>query len=236
MVTASLLFALALAPLLALLCLGVPDLASLLANPDWAAAALRSMLLAEASVPIALLLGFPAALGLWRAPRLVRRLGLTLATLPLLAPPAWSAAGLLQTADWSEVQGAHIAALIGAHAAPAASLACLVFCAAFNRIDPALLRAAQAAGAGKIRAWRLAVLPGLGPPAIIAASVAFAASIAWTSVDTLLAPAHHPTLGVIFTAALDSGETDLPQAGLLLALIGLSPLPILGGLALLRRP
>jgi len=225
-----------LAPLFGLAVLGEPGLTAIGANPAWVAACLRTLLVAEAAVPIALLLGVAASLGLWQAPLAARRLILGVALLPLLAPAQWSAEGLRLAADDSGLQGAHLAALIAAHASPAASVVLLVMCAFLNRLDPALLRSAQAAAAGPLQAWRLTVLPNLAVPVLVAGSAAFATTISLAIADTVLAPRHHPTLGALLVPAIVSGDTQAAPAALILAFLALLPLCLLGCLALLRHP
>jgi ABC-type spermidine/putrescine transport system permease subunit II len=228
-------FFLACAPFLALLMLGQSGLAPLLHHPAWAAATLRTLLIAEASVPIALLLGVPAALALWGAGRATRRIVIGVCALPILTPPSWAAAGLQYVADRAGLPGAHVAALIAAHAAPAASLAFLVLYGFMSFADPILLRAALASGASPLRAWQLVVLPHLAIAIVVAAAAAFAASVGLTIVDTVLAPAMHPTLGTMLTVAVHTADSQTASAALVLAMLALAPLGVIWCLSLLRR-
>jgi ABC-type spermidine/putrescine transport system permease subunit II len=228
-------FFLAMTPLLALLLLGQSGLAPMLHNPVWVAAALRTLLIAEASVPLALLLAVPAALALWGAPLATRRGVIAVCALPILVPPAWSAAGLQFAADHAGVRDAHVAALIAAHAAPAASLAFLVVYGVMSFADPALLRAAAASGASPLRAWRMAVLPHLVMAVVVAATAAFVAAVGLAIVDTALAPAFHPTLGAMLVVALHTADSQVASAGLVLALLALAPIGVVWCLSLLKR-
>jgi ABC-type spermidine/putrescine transport system permease subunit II len=228
-------FFLALSPLLALILLGQAGLAPMLHNPVWVAAALRTLLIAEAAVPLALLLAVPAALALWGAPLAARRGVIAVCALPILVPPAWSAAGLQFAADHAGVRDAHIAALIAAHAAPAASLAFLVVYGIMSFADPALLRAAAASGASPLRAWQMAVLPHLVMAIALAAAAAFVAAVGLAVVDTALAPAFHPTLGAMLAVAVRTADSQVASAGLILAVLALAPVGLVWCLSLLKR-
>jgi ABC-type spermidine/putrescine transport system permease subunit II len=228
-------FFLACAPFLALLMLGQSGLAPMLAHPAWAAATLRTLLIAEASVPIALLLGVPAALALWRARCAPRRIVTGVCALPILTPPSWAASGLQFFADRAGLPDAHVAALIAAHAAPAASLAFLVLYGFMNLADPILLRAALASGASPLRAWQLVVLPHLAIAIAVAAAAAFAASVSLTIVDAVLAPALHPTLGTMLIVAVHTADSQTAPAALVLALLALAPLALVWCLSVLKR-
>jgi ABC-type spermidine/putrescine transport system permease subunit II len=226
---------LACAPLLALILLGHSGIAPMLTHPVWVAATLRTLLIAEVSVPVALLLGLPAAIALWGAPLATRRNVIAVCALPILVPPSWSAAGLQYFADHAGIEDAHVAVLIAAHAAPAASLAFLVIYGFLSVADPALLRVAAASGASPLRAWRIAVLPHLAMAVAVAGAAAFAASVGLAIVDTALAPAFHPTLGGMVLVAVRTADSQTAAAGLVLAMLALGPLGVVWWLSLLRR-
>jgi ABC-type spermidine/putrescine transport system permease subunit II len=228
-------FLVACAPLLALLMLGQSGLAPLLHHPAWAAATMRSVQIAGASVAIALLLGVPAALALRGAGHATRRIVIGVCALPILMPQAWSAAGLDAIAGHTFLPDAPDAALIAAHAAPAASLAFLVLYGFMSFADPILLRAALASGASPLRAWQLVILPHLAIAIAVAAAAAFATSIGLTIVDAALAPALHPTLGTMLIVALHTADSRTASAALSLALLALAPLALVWCLSLLRR-
>jgi ABC-type spermidine/putrescine transport system permease subunit II len=223
------------APLLALILLGQAGVAPMLTHPVWVAATLRTLLIAEVSVPAALLLAVPAAIALWGAPLATRRSVISVCALPILTPPSWSAAGLQYFADHAGIEDAHVAALIVAHAAPAASLAFLVMYGFLSLADPALLRVAAASGASPLRAWRIAVLPHLAMAVAVAGAAAFTASVGLTLVDTALAPAFHPTLGGMLLVAVRTADSQTAAAGLVLAVLALGPLGVVWCLSLLRR-
>ncbi len=228
-------FFLACAPFLALLMLGQSGLTPLLHHPAWTAASMRTLLIAEASVPIALLLGVPTALALWGAGRATRRIVIGVCALPILTPPSFVATGLQYVADHAGLPGAHVTALIAAHAAPAASLAFLVLYGFVSFADPILLRAALASGASPLRAWQLVVLPHLAIAIVVAAAAAFANSVGLPIVDSVLAPALHPTLGTMLAVAVRTADFQLAPAALALALLALAPLALVWCLSLLKR-
>ena len=234
-ILAALAYFLALSPLLALLLLGPPGLAPMLANPVWVAACLRSLLIAEVAVPIALFIAVPAALAVSGAARIVRWTVLGLFLVPLLCPPSWTSSGLADAADHAHLAGAHIAALIAAHAAPSTSLAFLIVYAFLRRIDPTLLQACAAAGASPLRAWRMVVFPVLAWAMPVAAVAAFAGAIGTTIADARLAPAFHPTLGAMLAVATQTSDAQAAPAALVLALLAVIPLCALAVLMALRR-
>ncbi len=223
-------------PVLALCLLGAPGLPALLAAPAWVAAALRSLMLAEAALPLALLIAIPASLGLQGAPHALRRAAIGLALLPLLLPLRWIALGVKRAADTVPVPDANIVALLLAHTLPAAAAAFLVLVAGLNGVDPVLARAARAGGAGSWTAWRLAILPDLARTMPAAASLGFTASVALCGGDAVLAGPFHPTLGAMLAVALRQEDAQAAPAALILAALACAPLPLLAGIRLLRRP
>lgn len=234
-VLATISFFVACAPLLALILLGEAGVAPLLTHPVWAAATLRTLVIAAACVPIALLLGVPAAMALWGAPLVTRRSVIAVCALPILTPPVWSASGLQFLADYAGIADAPAVALIFAHAVPAASLAFVVIYAFLSVADPVLLRVAAASGASPVRAWQLALRPHLPIAVLVAGAASFAASVGLTIVDAALAPAFQPTLGGLVTVAVRTADWQTASAGLVLAMLALGPLGVVWCLSLLRR-
>jgi ABC-type spermidine/putrescine transport system permease subunit II len=226
---------LAAAPLLALVLLGEAGLDALLHTPVWVAAAFRTLLIAEVSVPVALLLAVPAVLGVIRCSPAPRRWLTWLCALPVLLPPAWVAAGLRDAATRSGFPGAHIAALIAAHAAPAAAVSFLVLLGALDRCDWAAIETMAAQGAGWLHAIWVAAGRHLAEGLALSATAAFAVAAGWTIPDTL-APLSHPTLGVLLASARETADGGLAAVGLLLAMICLAPLGLVLSLRWLRRP
>jgi ABC-type spermidine/putrescine transport system permease subunit II len=222
-------------PLLALLLLGQHGVVPMLNQPVWLAATARTLLIASCSVPIALLLGVPAAMALWGAPTTTRRSVIAICALPILTPPSWSASGLQFLAGHAGFADAHAAVLIAAHAAPASSLAFLVVYAFLDVANPMLLRVAAASGASPAEAWRISVLPHLAMAMAVAAAAAFAASVGLTIVDTELAPAFQPTLGGMVSVAVLTADSQTAAAALVLALLALGPLALVWCVSLLRR-
>jgi ABC-type spermidine/putrescine transport system permease subunit II len=231
----SLIFFVAAAPLLAVVLLGEPALHALLHEPSWLAAALRSLLIAEVSVPLALLLAVPAAAGAYRAAPASRRWLTGLCVLPVLVPPAWLAAGLRDGAARAGFHGAHVAALIAAHAAPAASVAFLIVLWSIDRCAWPVRDVALAQGAGTLRALWLAGGRCLPEGMALSAAAAFAVSAGLTIPDVVLAPAFHPTLGTLLMVAQRTDDAHLAAAALLLAIFCLAPAGLVFGARLLRR-
>jgi ABC-type spermidine/putrescine transport system permease subunit II len=230
---ASLVWLLAMAPVLACMALGAPGLGHAVADPVIVAAALRSLLVAEAAVTLGWPVGVLAALTIWDAPFWLRRVGLGAALLVLLVPAALSGRGLVGAADASGIAGAHVAADLLAHVAPAAGLVTLVLTAALNRLDPRTLASAASSGATPGQAIRLVVLPPLAMPLALSAASAFALAVSELRLDHLLAPLHHPTLAALLDQAVRQADTTAAPEALLLTCLAAAPLPPLGLLALL---
>jgi len=234
---AALCLAASLLPLATIVALGAPSLPALLREPVWLEAALRSLLLAEASVVIAWPVGVLAAIGLWTAPRWLRRLTIGASLLALLVPQGWVGAGLAAAAGRGAPRGAHLAGEILGHAAPCAAIVLLVLTSFLNRADPRLLRAAAASGASPVRAYALVLLPALAIPLALAAAAAFALSLGQGALDRGIALPGHPSLGGLLAMAGQAGDdTDAAPAALALLALALLPLLIVGLLKLLYRP
>jgi ABC-type spermidine/putrescine transport system permease subunit II len=226
-ILAAFVFFLAIAPLLALGLLGAPGVSTLLANPIWQAAILRTLDLAARSAPLALLLGFAEALLLCVTPRRARPFLLVLFGLPLLVPlaPLLPAIG-----RWADQAGAgpRALALIAAHALPAAVPAFLLIFVGLRRIDPCLLGSVRAAGGTMFAAFCLVIWQEFWPAMVAGAAGASAASIALIMADTALAAAFHPTLGAMLTVAVQTADAQTAPAGLVLAALAIVPLVLLG--------
>jgi ABC-type spermidine/putrescine transport system permease subunit II len=222
---AAIAFALALAPALAALLLGAHGVESLALAPLWAAASLRSVLLASLTLLIGWPIGFAASLAVWGARRLLRRVILSLAILVLLLPPAWGAAGLHLLADALGLPGTHLGLLLLAHATAAAALVLLILTSFLNRLDPLMLPAARASGASNVRAWSLLVMPAIAWPMLVSAAAAWTLSIGERAYDTLEVGPH---------LSLDRLSGGAP-AVLLMAMLAVVPLAQLGLLGVMRR-
>ncbi len=231
---ACLILMLALAPLAAVVLLGAPGLGALLADPSMVAAALRSMLLGEAGTAIGWPAGLLAALAIWGRPPALRRLVLGCALLILVAPPSVFAAGLVRLANGAGVAGAHVLALLAAHAAPAAAIVALVMTGALNQLDPRLRHSAATCGATAGQTWRLVLFPALAMPLAVAAAAGFAVSLGRAGLDARLAPLHHPTLAGLLDAAWRQADVAAAPEALLLAMLATAPLLGVGLLAVLR--
>ncbi len=222
---AAIAFALALTPALAALLLGAHGVERLALSPFWAAASLRSVLLASLTLLVGWPIGFAASLAVWGARRLLRRLILSLAILMLLLPPAWGARGLWLVADGLGLPGTHLGLLLLAHATAAAALVLLIMTSFLNRLDPLIIAAARASGASGMTAWSRLVLPSIAWPMLLSAAAAWTFSVGERAYDTLEVGGH---------LSLDRLSGGAP-AVLLMAMLAVVPLAQLGLVEVLRR-
>ena len=209
---------LALVPVLAILLTG-PQGLDRVAGPEWVAAALRTLLLAEASTGLALPVGSLAAFGLWSAPRGVRRFATGIAVLTLLLPAGIVARGL----------GDGLPGLVAAQAAGAACVVLLVMTSRLNTLDPRIRQAAANAGAAPWRAWRLVVLPNVAWHLAISAAAAMSFAVGQAALER-----GHATLGVLAMQASGPGSAEAASAAFLLLCLAGAPLLIIGVLSLVR--
>ncbi|WP_426956024.1 hypothetical protein [Muricoccus radiodurans] len=185
-----------------------------------------SLALAGAAGALALILGGPAAFGLWRwrLPGRAALLGLLAA--PLLLPATiWAAA--LRGLPLGPAGPVLAGALLGA------PVVALCGWAALSRIDGSTLRAAAVLGAEPRLVWRRLVLPralpGLGTGTLLAAALALAEPVLIPS----LAPAGMPLLSRAMLDAVRNGSAGA-AAATGTALLLLTVLLLLAA-ALLRR-
>jgi ABC-type spermidine/putrescine transport system permease subunit II len=227
-------FGLAMAPSLAVLLLGAPGLPNIAADPVWATAAVRSLLLTELALAIGLPVGLAAALALWGGRPVLRRLGLGLAAGVMLAPAPVLGAGLADITGRMGFAGAQVTALVLAHGAAAAALTLFILTARLNDVDPRILLAAASGGAPTGLAWRVAVLPALAWPLAVSAACCIAFSVGQAGLDARLEAARHPTLDVLGGWVSTLGGAAAPPAMLLLAGLAAAPLLVLLVGSLLR--
>jgi ABC-type Fe3+ transport system permease subunit len=156
-----------------------------------------------------------------------------LCVLPVVLPPYWVAMGLRDEAGRAGFHGAHLAALIAAHAGPAAAVAFVVMLKAFDACDWPARDTALAQGAGQFRALWLGAWHAPSDGLAVSAAASFAVAVGLTIPD-ILTPASHPTLAVLLTAAREAASTYAAPAGLLLAILSLAGVAVAFSLRLLR--
>ncbi len=172
------LFCAALLPAAALLIFGPQGVPALLANPAW----IQRLFSEAARALLTLMLGWPlgvlAASGLWRASPGARRVVLGLALVSLLTPSAWSDHGLLIVAARLHLTHGALIARLTVLVVQNAAITLFVLTSALNRLDPAMLQTAAAAGATPRWARARVMRPLLRAPLSVAALVAFGFSLA----------------------------------------------------------
>jgi ABC-type spermidine/putrescine transport system permease subunit II len=218
-------FALALVPAMAAVLLGAHGLEGLALTPVWAAASLRSVLLAGLTVLVGWPIGVAASLAVWGGRRLLRRVILSLGILVLLLPPAWGAGGLRLVADGLGLPGTHLGLLVLAHGATAGALVLLIMTGFLNRLDPLVVGAARASGASGVRAWWVLVLPAMAWPMVVSAAAAWTVSVGERAYDALEVGGH---------VSLDRLAGGAP-AVLLMGMLAVVPLAQLGLVGVMRR-
>jgi len=174
-------------PLVPLLLLAAfaPLLPLLAAGPGEGWEALRnSLVTAAAAVLVATPIGTAAGIGLrGRFPG--RAAALALVALPWLLPPVLPGAALLLVAEATGIGAGRPGAALW-HALLAAPLVAGIVADSLGRVEPALFRAAAAAGAPPDLAARRLLRPRLMPAMAAGAAIAFALSIGEGSVALLL--------------------------------------------------
>ncbi len=203
---AALCLVLALAPLVAVIALGMPGAVAAAQDLPWAGQVLRSLLLAEAAALAAWLAGLLAALGIWGADGRIRRPVLGASLVPLLTPPGWMARGLFLAAHAAGLHDVRLAAQVAGHAAPSAALVLLILTGFLNRLDPRLMLAAAACGASAGRARRLILLPNLAGGLAVAAAASFTLSIGQAALDAALSPPDQPGVHTALIRAVQAGD------------------------------
>ena len=172
-----------------------------------------ALLAALAASLVATALGGAAGLGLaTRFPG--RRAALAVIALPLLLPPVLPGAALLLVLEGAGIGGGLAAAALW-HALLGASVVAALVRMAVERIDPALLRAAEACGAPPEVAARRLLQPRLRPALVLGAALSFGLSLGESTVAAILradALPGAPLLPVLL-AALALGIALLARAG-----------------------
>ena len=191
-------------------------LRQLVADPGWLAGSLDCLIVGTLVGVVALPLGAAGALGVWRLEQRRRAPVLVMLGLPLLLPHAALAPGLMRLAGrlGGEQDFAAWALAELVFAAPLVALAGVLF---LRRVDPLLLSAAAAFGAGPIRrAWLLLPLawPGLRLGLVGAVLLPFGDV---TLARLLAAPAHR-ALPVRIVDGAAAGEPAAAAAAMLLGL------------------
>lgn len=219
------------------------NLALLAEDPLYREAAWRSLLVAATTAMLCLLLAYPMALGILRAPPARRPLLLLLVLLPfwtgfLLRMSAWI--GLLRDEGWINgvLQG------LGVTAAPLPLLysdlalhlgmvhsylpfAVLPLYAALGRLDPALEEAAAALGARPATAFRTVTLPLSLPGAAAGFLLVFIPAAGEFVIPELLGPAEAQLIGRVLWSEFFQNRDWPLAAALAVALLAVLILPIL---------
>jgi ABC-type Fe3+ transport system permease subunit len=200
-----------LAPLIPIVSSGREAWISAASQPGFAQTMWTALAIAAFVAAPALLLGLVLARSLQRVSAGTRALALTGCVVLLLMPaPGVSALPRLDAPDRVSIE-----ALLYA-AARAAAAVSLVLTAGLARVSPSLLVAARAAGAGRFRAWRDAVLAPLAGPLVLAA---LAACLIGLDAGPLASPLikEFPAHGLLTVApALLVGVASIAALGVLL--------------------
>jgi len=219
------------------------SLALLAEDPFYRDAALRSLLVAGATAGACLVLAYPMALGILRAPPARRRLLLLLVLLPfwtgfLLRMSAWI--GLLRDEGW--ING--VLQALGATSAPLPILytslalglgmvhsylpfAVLPLYAALTRLDPSLEEAAAALGARPAVAFWTVTLPLSLPGAVAAFLLVFIPAAGEFVIPELLGPPGAQLIGRVLWSEFFQNRDWPLAAALAVALLAVLILPIL---------
>lgn len=149
----------------------------------WSRALLRSVQVVVSVVPLALLLGAPAAWAFRRRPFPGSRLLESAALVPLSVPGVALAFSLIQTAGGAP----RFALLVAGHLAYTLPLVVKTVTNAVETLDPCLDRVARSLGAGPWETARRVTLPLLGPALVLSSLLVFAVSWGELNVSFLLA-------------------------------------------------
>ncbi|ODT29412.1 MAG: hypothetical protein ABS53_13870 [Hydrogenophaga sp. SCN 70-13] len=141
-------------------------------DPQWMRATALSFQVALMASAMATVIGTLAALGLERRRVPARPAVQVLLTAPMIVPHIFLALGVFILAVRFGGAGQAFT-LACAHAAIALPFVVLMVGAALRQLDPSLERAARVLGAGPVRAFMTATLPGLLPSVVAAAVFSF---------------------------------------------------------------
>lgn len=145
----------------------------LLADEQWAAAAVTSVKIAFASTVLTLVLGTAAAYGVARLNhRREGRVIYALALAPMVVPSVVTALGAFAVLSDIGLYGT-LTGVITMHVCLSIPLVLVVMVASFSGFDPRLEMAAQSLGASRILTFRRVMLPILAPGLMSAAMLAF---------------------------------------------------------------
>ncbi len=189
----------------------------LVADPGWLAGSVDCLIVGTLVGAMALPLGAVAAFGTWRLERRRRAPVLVMLGLPLLLPHAALAPGLMRLASrfGGEQDFAAWALAELVFAAPLVALAGVVF---LRRVDPVLLSAAAAFGAGPMRRGLL-LLPLAWPGLRLGLVGAVLLPFGDVTVARLLAAPAHRALPVRIIDGAAAGDPAAAAAAMLLALV-----------------
>jgi putative spermidine/putrescine transport system permease protein len=201
----------------------------------WSGALRRSLLVVALVVPLALLIGAPAAYAFRRLPFRGARFLEAAALVPLAVPGIALAVGLLVAASGAP----RFALLILGHLAYTVPLVVETVAAALDGVDPALEDAARTLGAGRLETVARVVLPLVLPALALAALLAFTVSWGEFNVSFLLATPLLQTFpsALYLTYTTNSFPVAAAATVIFLApvLPALAAIQLLGGRRSLRR-
>jgi putative spermidine/putrescine transport system permease protein len=188
----------------------------------WLPAVRNSLIVGASATLLALLLGTPAALGLWRAGFRGRGLLLALLILPMVVPEIITAVGVyFAFAPLGLTDG--YAGLILAHTTLAVPFVVITVLATLSGFDRSLLRAAASLGASPLQSFRRVTLPLILPGVLSGAVFAFATSFDDVVVALMIAGPGQRTLPrQMFAGINDNISLTITAAATLLIAIALA--------------
>lgn len=166
---------------------------SALSDPVWRGAIGTSLVVGLVSGGMATALALMLTVGLWLRPCAWRRLLVSIAMVPLVAPQIVSGVVLYLTDARLGLVATH-AGLVLAHTILSAPYSVIALGVGTARLDPALGRAAQSLGAGIWRTVFTVAVPNLRLPVVVAFGTAFAVSWEETVTTLLVSGADISTL------------------------------------------
>jgi ABC-type spermidine/putrescine transport system permease subunit II len=202
----------------------------------WSHNLLRSGEIVLAVVPLALLLGAPAAYAFRRRPFPGSRLLAAAAVAPLSIPGIALAVALIETAGGAP----RFALLAAGHLAYTVPLVVQTVGNALDGYDPLLEAAARTLGAGRAAIARRLILPLLTPSLVLSAMLVFAVSWGEFNVSFLLATPLVQTFPAALYLTYTTNSFPVAAAATLLFLLPVAPvvaaIQALGGEQLNRVP
>lgn len=206
---------------------------SLLASDKWADALVNSLLVAAMAVPLAVLLGTAAAVGVARIAQRWRALVETVLVVPLVVPAIVFAVALLYLYAPVGLAGTRLGLALG-HAVLGLPFVLVTVRSAVKGFDANLELAALSLGAGWGTMFRRVMLPRLLPGIAAGAIFAFVTSFDETILAIFLTDVETRTLPKLMYEGV-AHEID-PTITAVAALLILASVALLGTAGLVRRP